>query len=122
MIDRGFTLIGFPEHENVIGHASSKPEAIKNFVSLLDTLRHYGASKGERIYFSGDPATDDTVKEIDFYYVPSRFYHLTFAQKYQKQDSSARYWHRLLLQPVVCTRARRVGYRSTQCSRFLLRG
>lgn len=85
LIDRGFTLIGFPEHENVIGHASSKPEAIKNFVSLLDTLRHYGASKGERIYFSGDPATDDTVKEIDFYYVPSRFYHLTFAQKYQNK-------------------------------------
>jgi hypothetical protein len=85
LIDRGYTLIGFPEHENVIAHASSKPEAVKNFVSLLETLRHYGTEKGERIYFSGDPATDDTVKEIDFYYVPSRFYHQTFAQKYQNK-------------------------------------
>jgi len=25
------------------------------------------------------------VQEIDFYYVPSRFYHLTFAQKYQNR-------------------------------------
>lgn len=67
LIDRGYTLIGFPEHENVIVHASSKPEAVRNFLSLLETLRRYGTEKGERIYFSGDPATDDTIKEIDFY-------------------------------------------------------
>jgi hypothetical protein len=85
LIDRGFTLIGFPEHENVIAHASSQQDAIRNFVSLLQTLRRYGAGKGEAIYFSGDPATDATGKEIDFYYVPSRFYHLTFAQKYQNK-------------------------------------
>lgn len=85
LIDRGFTLIGFPEHENVIAHASSKKEAIKNFVSLLETLRHYGAGKGETIYFSGDPASDDTAKEIDFLYVPARFFHTSFAQKYQNK-------------------------------------
>jgi len=85
LIDRGYTLISFPEHENVLAHASSKPEAVRNFVSLLQTLRQYGAGKGKAIYFSGDPATDATVKEIDFYYVPARFYHLTFAQKYQNR-------------------------------------
>lgn len=85
LIDRGYTLIGFPEHENLIAHASSKTEAIENFVSLLQVLRKYGAEKGRVIYFSGDPATDATVKQIDFYYVPARFYHLTFAQKYQNK-------------------------------------
>ena len=87
LIDRGYTLIGFPEHENVIAHASSKPDAVRNFVSLLRTLRHYGVEKGQQVLFSGDPATDATVSEIDFYYVPSRFYHLTFAQKYQNRIS-----------------------------------
>ena len=85
LIDRGYTLIGFPEHENVIAHASSKPEAQRNFVDLLQRLRHYGLEKGQTVYFSGDPATDATVNEIDFYYVPARFYHLTFAQKYQNR-------------------------------------
>lgn len=85
LIDRGYTLISFPEHENVIAHASSKPEAIKNFVSVMEALRRHGSEKGERIYFSGDPATDDTAKEIDFLYVPSRFFHTSFAQKYQNK-------------------------------------
>lgn len=85
LIDRGYTLIGFPEHENVIAHAASKPDAIKNFVYIMDELRRYGTEKGERIYFSGDPATDDTAREIDFLYVPSRFFHTSFAQKYQNK-------------------------------------
>jgi len=85
LIDRGFTLIGFPEHDNVIAHASSKPEAIRNFVFSLEPLRHYGDSKGETIYFSGDPATDDTAKQINFLHVPSRFFHTSFAQRYQNK-------------------------------------
>lgn len=87
LIDKGFTLIGFPEHENVIAHASSKPDAVTNFVSVFKQLRQYGESKGERIYFSGDPATDATVTEVDFYYVPARFFHTTFAQQYQNKVS-----------------------------------
>ena len=85
LIDRGYTLISFPEHENVIAHASSKPEAIKNFVYVMDELRRYGTEKGEHIYFSGDPTTDDTAKDIEFFYVPSRFFHTSFAQKYQNK-------------------------------------
>ena len=87
LIDRGYTLIGFPEHENVIDHASSKSQAVENFVDILKTLRQYGANKGEKIYFSGDPSTDGTASFIDFLYVPSRFYHTTFAQKYQNRIS-----------------------------------
>jgi hypothetical protein len=64
LIDRGYTLIGFPEHENVIAHASSGSEAIKNFVYVMDELRRYGAAEGKRIYFSGDPAEDDTAKHL----------------------------------------------------------
>jgi hypothetical protein len=87
LIDRGYTLIDFEEHSNVIAHASSKSGAIKNYVEIMKTLRQYGAAKGEKIYFSGDPTTDDTAKEIDFLYVPSRFYHTSFAQKYQNKIS-----------------------------------
>jgi hypothetical protein len=59
------------------------PANFKFLVYVMDELRRYGTEKGERIYFSGDPATDDTAKEIDFLYVPSRFFHTSFAQKYQ---------------------------------------
>jgi hypothetical protein len=85
LIDRGYTVIGFAEHSNVIAHASSKSAAIENFVEIMSALRRYGASKGEKIYFSGDPSNDETAKKIDFLYVPSRFYHIDFAQKYQNK-------------------------------------
>jgi hypothetical protein len=85
LIDKGYTLIGFPEHENLIAHSSSKPNAIRNLVGVFKELRRYGNGKGQNIYISGDPATDDTAAEVDFYYVPSRFYHTTFAQRYQNK-------------------------------------
>jgi hypothetical protein len=85
LIDRGYTLIDFEEHENVIAHSSSTTHAIKNYVDIMQSLRRYGQSKGLKIYFSGDPANDETGNELDFAYVPSRFYHTTFAQKYQNK-------------------------------------
>lgn len=46
LIDRGYTLISFPEHENVIAHASSQSDAVKNFVALMQMLRSYGTRWG----------------------------------------------------------------------------
>jgi hypothetical protein len=85
LIDQGFTILGFPEHENLIAHASDKPKAIGNLVDVFRTLRRYATSKGKQIYFLGDPATDETVSDIDIYYMPARFFHTSFAQEYQNK-------------------------------------
>ena len=108
LIDRGYTLIDFEEHENVIAHASSKQAAVSNLVAVMTALRRFGASKDETIYFSGDPATDETGKEIDFVYAPSHFPHDLRAE-IPEQDHSQGDRRRLFLQPLAAPRVRRPG-------------
>lgn len=88
-IDMGISLLHFEAPGEVLNAASDRSLAISGYKTVMQALAKYAGSKGQTVYFSGDPTLAAAVS-LDAIYTPARFFHTTVKSVLRYQNKIAR--------------------------------